>query len=141
MKKTYSLLLTLALALTAGGVFYAQQDEPTERDADLAPTGKGIGTMYHPGLPGLHFGPNRAVGSARAGGNGISYHNGPILLGNVEVYFIWYGNWSGNSATAILPKLAQGIGGSPYFNINTTYYNGSKQYVTNAVTYSGSGYG
>src|SRR5439155_458117 len=52
-------------------------------------------------------------------------------------YYIWYGNWSGNTATKILPSFAQSIGGSPYFNINTTYYNGAGTHVTNSVAYSG----
>src|SRR5215831_18320868 len=68
-------------------------------------------------------------------GNGISYHGGPVILGTTHVYYIWYGNWSGNSANAILTNLAQNIGGSPYFNINTTYYNGSNTHVSNSVQY------
>jgi len=72
------------------------------------------------------------------GGNGISYHGGPVITGTTNVYYIWYGNWSGNSASSILTNLAQGIGGSSYFNINTTYYNGSNVHVTNAVHYAGS---
>ena len=78
-------------------------------------------------------------GEARAArprpGNGISYHGGPVMLGTTHVYYIWYGNWSGNSANAILTNLAQNIGGSPYFNINTTYYNGSNTHVSNSVQY------
>jgi hypothetical protein len=70
--------------------------------------------------------------------NGILYHGGPVITGTTNVYYIWYGNWSGNSASSILTNLAQSIGGSPYFNINTTYYNGSNVHVTNAVHYSGS---
>ena len=28
-------------------------------------------------------------------GNGINYHNGPVLQGNpVPIYLIWYGNWT-----------------------------------------------
>ena len=49
----------------------------------------------------------------------ITYHNGPIVTGTTKVYYIWYGNWSGNTATDILPFLAQSIGGSGYYNINT----------------------
>jgi hypothetical protein len=60
------------------------------------------------------------------------------MLGTTNVYYIWYGNWTGNSATTILTDLAQGIGGSPYFNINTTYYNGSNVHVSNSVNYAGS---
>jgi hypothetical protein len=59
------------------------------------------------------------------------------MLGGTNVYYIWYGNWSGNSATTILTNLANGLGGSPYFNINTTYYDGSNNHVMNAVNYMG----
>src|SRR5262249_40630113 len=64
---------------------------------------------------------------------GINYHGGPVMLGTTNVYYIWYGNWSGNSAMTILTDLANNIGGSPYFNINTTYYNGSNVHVSNSV--------
>jgi hypothetical protein len=76
-------------------------------------------------------------GQSRPSSNGISYHNGPVMLGTVNVYFIWYGNWSGNSALNILPDLASHIGGSSYFNINTTYYNGAQVHVSNSVKYGG----
>lgn len=69
--------------------------------------------------------------------SGISYHGGPVILGTTNVHFIYYGNWSSGDR-AILDNLASSIGGSPYFNINTTYYNGSNQHVSNSVHYSGS---
>jgi len=50
----------------------------------------------------------------------MTYHGGPVMLGTTHVYYIWYGNWAGNTANLILTNLAQNIGGSPYFNINTT---------------------
>jgi hypothetical protein len=68
----------------------------------------------------------------------MNYHGGPVLVNGVNVYYVWYGNWSGNTATAILMDLAGSIGGSPYFNINTTYFNASNTPVKNQVTYSGS---
>src|SRR5438309_338036 len=34
-------------------------------------------------------------------GNGIEYHGGPVMPGPHNVYFIWYGNWNGNTATSI----------------------------------------
>ena len=78
------------------------------------------------------------TGQAKPGGNGISYHGGPIMLATNHMYYIWYGNWSGNTATTILEDFARSIGGSPYFNINTTYYNGSNVHVSNSVTFGGS---
>ena len=75
-------------------------------------------------------------------GSGISYHGGPLILGGknggVNVYVIWYGNWSGNSATSILKDFLNNLGGSPYYNINTTYDDGSMNYVKNAVAFLGS---
>jgi len=70
--------------------------------------------------------------------NGIQYHKGPIMTGTTKMYYIWYGNWAGNSAMSLLPALATGLGGSQYFNINTTYYNGTGTHVSNAVQYGGS---
>ena len=55
-------------------------------------------------------------------GNGISYHNGPVMHSGVNVYYIWYGDWSQDStANPILTYYAQNVGGSSYFAINTTY--------------------
>src|SRR5437762_514692 len=68
----------------------------------------------------------------------MRYHGGPVILGTANVSYIWYGNWSGNSATTILTDLATNMGGSPYFNINTTYFNGANAHVSNSVHYAGS---
>jgi hypothetical protein len=50
----------------------------------------------------------------------------------------WYGNWSGNTATTILSDFASSIGGSPYYNINSTYYNASQTPVATTVVLAGS---
>jgi len=70
------------------------------------------------GSNSLQLGP---IGEAVVTGNGIEYHGGPVMQGPHNVYFIWYGNFSGNSALSILPDLINGFGGSRYFNTNTTY--------------------
>lgn len=81
-------------------------------------------------------------GNAKPGSNGITYHGGPLLGvagGNpVTAYYIWYGNWSGNTAVTILTDFIQNIAPSPYYNINTTYFNASNAHVVNSVTYGGS---
>src|SRR6266545_1950081 len=58
------------------------------------------------------------------------------MLGTTNVYYIWYGNWSGNNAPTILGNLINGLNGSPYYNINTTYTNGSGTTATNSVMLS-----
>jgi hypothetical protein len=96
---------------------------------DLVPTGKGWGEAVE-----------HSAGKAKPGGggsNGIFYHGGPVMLAGPNVYFIWYGNWSGNSATTILTDLANSIGGSPYFNINTSYDDGNGNHIANVVNYLG----
>jgi hypothetical protein len=138
------LLTVAALGLMTSGAYCAQVLAPAADDDDLVPTGKGWGERAQP-VPGFvtHGNNGNANGqSRRVIGNGINYHGGPVILGTTNVYYIWYGNWSSNTASSILTDLANAIGASPYFNINTTYYTtfftGSNQYVSNAVTYTGS---
>lgn len=83
---------------------------------------------------------NAHTGSFRTSGSGINYHGGPVMTSGVDAYYIWYGNWSTNTATSILTDLMSNIGGSPYFNINTTYYgivNSTNIPVNNVVRYLG----
>jgi hypothetical protein len=130
------------LCLTMSAAFAAQILGPGSDESDLVPTGKGWGERAYPAPPRANENANgnsNAAGHAKpTSGNGIFYHGGPLMLGTTNAYYIWYGNWSGNTATTILTNLASSIGGSPYFNINTTYYDGSDTPVTNAVHYAGS---
>lgn len=112
---------------------------PAGSDDETKPNGKGMGTLLNPGNGNRDAG--QAKGAKPGGGgtsNGIDYHGGPVILGTTRVYYIWYGSWSGNTATMILTDFASSIGGLPYFNINTTYYNGSNIHVSNSVSYAGS---
>jgi hypothetical protein len=60
-----------------------------------------------------------------------------VLTNTANVYLIWYGDWSSNTGTTILPTLITGLNQSPYYNINTTYYNGANVHVRNAVALAG----
>src|SRR5258708_26191551 len=69
--------------------------------------------------------------------NQIYYRGGPVLTGVVNVYYIWYGTWNGSGAHGsnrvsdsvatqnLLTNLVSGLSGSPYENINTTYFAGT----------------
>ncbi|MCU1221343.1 MAG: hypothetical protein JWN42_2540, partial [Candidatus Angelobacter sp.] len=76
------------------------------------------------------------IGESVVTGNGIEYHGGPVMQGPHNVYFIWYGNFSGNIALTILPDLINGFGGSQYFNINSTYGDATGN-VANTATMAG----
>jgi hypothetical protein len=76
------------------------------------------------------------------GGSGIFYHGGAVIADGINLYYIWYGDWSAQAeSTAILTIFAQSIGGSPYFDINTGYHgmaNGRDAPVQNVVRFAGS---
>ena len=137
------ILLAACAAALATSVNAAKVMTPDEDEDDLVPSGKGWGNRAEP-TPGFVTHGNNGNGQARPGGggssgsNGINYHGGPVMLGTTNVYYIWYGNWTGNTANSILTSLAQSMGGSSWFNINTTYYNASNAHVSNSVSYGGS---
>jgi hypothetical protein len=74
--------------------------------------------------------------------DGIDYHGGPVMDNGANVHFIWYGHWNNNTAPEILTYLAKHIGGTAYFNINTSYYDynpgGEKNPAKNSVNFGGS---
>src|SRR3954465_9344510 len=99
MRKTmFSTLAVSCLAMAFAGWASAGSVRPADADEDdLRPTGKGWGERLEKGKD-----EKAAQGQAktkRTFGSGINYHGGPVMVGNTNVYYIWYGNWSGNSAT------------------------------------------
>lgn len=128
-----SAALLAALAAASPGASAAAPDRGTAPHwYGLRPTNGGQYTTN--GVSGDAKGAKPGGGSTS---NGINYHGGPVMTATKHMYYIWYGNWSGDTATTILPGFANAIGGSPYFNINTTYYDGSGAKVSNSVTLAG----
>jgi hypothetical protein len=126
MMKLASLMITASLlGACVADTGEATDESSTEQQSELRPKHE-------------HQVRGEAKNRPGGGANGINYHGGPVILGTTNIHYIWYGNWSGNSATTILTDLAGSLGGSPYFNINTTYYNGSNTHVSNSVHYAGS---
>jgi hypothetical protein len=79
---------------------------------------------------------------------GAYYNGGPLLTGTVDVYMLWYGDWSGSPAPAILEEMLRGMSGnafadaSAYGSILHGYYqqgaDGGQTYATGRFQFAGS---
>lgn len=67
----------------------------------------------------------------------MRYHGGPIMLGTINLYVIWYGNWAGNSALTLIPGFLGTLSDSPYWNINKTYYDSQNLKISGFLAYGG----
>jgi hypothetical protein len=85
----------------------------------------------------------------KSSGTGIYYHGGPLLTAATNVAAVFWasgtiysgGPTAGSTGTGLQDGSLVGyflnhLGGSAYFNINTTYYDGSNTYVKNVVNYT-----
>jgi hypothetical protein len=91
-----------------------------------------------------------AHGRGGGGGSntGISYHGGPVLQSGTKVVAIYWantpiynggptaGSGPGSNDGSLVGYFLNHLGGSPYFNINSTYTDGSGRAIVNAVTYT-----
>jgi hypothetical protein len=83
-------------------------------------------------------------GGQRTNGKMI-YHDGPVLTGGRNLYYIFYGCWGmpecgnmGDNATmTLLTDFAISIGGSPYMQINSTYPDSAGQAPTGYFIFGG----
>jgi len=112
--KSALFITSVSLSLAAAGAFAA------------TPDGKGGGTAH-------------AVRGDSQAATTILYHGGPVMTNKngVNVYLIWYGNWSGNTGTTIIPKFINDLSGSAYYNINTGYTNSKGKHIKNIVNLAG----
>ena len=73
----------------------------------------------------------------------ILYNGGPVMIGQSNVYVIWYGCWdetcrAGNTVTqAITRDFMLNVGSSPYMQINAMYPNSVGQTSSGALLYGG----
>lgn len=126
-RTSFALVAAAALATAAVAAPAAQAAAPREKG------GSEIEAMPIRG---------RAPAKAPTASTAITYHNGPVMTNpnGVNAYVIWYGAWDNVSATpqskgsALITTMLQGIGATPYFNINSTYTDGTGARIANKVT-------
>jgi phosphate-induced protein 1 len=104
----------------------------------------------------IHVMPTRAIaagldthaGAGKTGNTGILYHGGPILQSTKVVAIYWgqsaiyaggpaAGTGTGAQDGSLVGAFLRTLGGSPYFNINTTYFDGAGVHVNNSIAYTG----
>lgn len=79
------------------------------------------------------------IAAGQAAYAGPIYNGGPVMLGTPNVNLIWYGDWSSYASTqSLVDNFVSSLGGSGWYNINSTYYNGSGQHVSNSLALAGS---
>ncbi|HEV3039881.1 MAG TPA: hypothetical protein VHA33_19095 [Candidatus Angelobacter sp.] len=115
------LFLLLTLNFLSAQTLRHPVNEPNEQGQDVRPTGHVID------VPAETMAAQPAP-KAVVQGNGINYHGGPVLHGNVPIYVIWYGNWTNgpkasDSQTTVnlIDAFLGGLGGSALEGVNTTY--------------------
>ena len=99
---------------------------------------------------------DNAAGNAHGHGGGgggtstgISYHGGPVLQSGTDVVAVYWASdpiyvggpaagthGAGSGDGSLIGTFLRGLGGSPYFNINSTYTNGSGAAIANIVNYT-----
>jgi phosphate-induced protein 1 len=100
----------------------------------------------------IHILPTRAQarpgGGSGGKGTGIFYHGGPIITAQNVAAIYWSGatiynggptpgsTGSGAQDGSLVGFFLRSLGGSPYFNINTTYFDGAGTHVQNVVNYT-----
>lgn len=104
----------------------------SEELVDHVSNGLGPGQAHH-GKPG-------ESGDPQCYGDGLEIHphGGPVMTGGIHVYYIWYGDWTGSPAPAILRDFAKHVGGSSYWAITRSYHGPDGTHVSREVTYGGS---
>jgi len=115
---------TFASAAQAGAV-------KESKDSLFKPTGQGWGELDLDTMSNKE----RAATLRAQLSQDLTYQGGPVMVAPTNVYYIWYGSQWDAASKNVLTNLGQKIGGSPYFNINTTYYNGAGAHVVNTVNY------
>ena len=132
MKRIISFSLAFTFFVAVG--YFGMAITHSQGKSDQAPGGS---HELNVGAPSQNRGFALTVGGTAAT-SPITNHGGPVMTGTIHVYLIWYGNWNQTNGTdtpagqQLVRDFVSNIGGSPHFNINTSYPG-----ITGAVTYSG----
>ncbi len=144
----------LPVALAGGFVASACSEsrtptQPSSNVLEVAATPSHIHVLPPQALGlGMVLGAANARGGKPTAGTGILYHGGPIIYRQNVATIYWASSAIYNRGPApgthgtgaqdgsLVGFFLRNLGGSPYFNINTTYFDGSGARVQNVVQYT-----
>jgi hypothetical protein len=124
----------------------APPDDPPEETAQLETPALGIAAPMSAGQATFSDDstgnvPDTAEALAATTGTcsgAICYHGGYVVADRVQIYYIWYGDWSGSPVPELLRDFAANLGDSPYYRINTGYSDKEGAAVDGLLGYGGS---
>jgi len=130
----------------ANGSVQIDIGEAAQRIELLRPRGFSGGDQPESKRPGAIFG---ALIQAALPQNGIQYHGGPVVMGENVVAIYWANSTifaggptpgttgPGSADGSLVGYFMNNLGGTPYYNINTTYTDGSGTPIPNSLSYTG----
>ncbi len=77
-----------------------------------------------------------ALAGAAAAGKNLRNHGGRVM-GDAQVYLLWYGNWAAEPASFLIPALVQGLDSAPWWRINHLYGDGAGDVAGEHVRFAG----
>src|SRR5450830_840741 len=125
----------VALSLVIASAFAHAGEIKKDEDTVYKPSGKGFGVVDSEATEKAK---RFATKQARVSASKIVYHGGPVMTNTTKLYYIWYGNWASyTKAQQILVAFGSGIGGTPAYNVNTSYTSSTGAKVVNNVQLAG----
>jgi len=133
-----------------------QPSAPTQQGPEFSAASPSFGDMFASPGSHVHILPPRvpawlsdaAKPGGGGGGTGIFYHSGPIIYSPQIAAIYWSADTiynggpapgtsgAGSADGSLVGLFMRSLGGTGYWNINTTYYDGANTHVNNVLTYT-----
>jgi len=130
---------------SSSAAFSASSNSSASADDDGSPNAPGKRNIFE-----VRTAAHVSNAAGRGGsGTGIYYHGGRVLQGGASVTAIYWsptqpvylggpgaGKGDGSADGSLIGTFLRGLGGSPYYGINSSYTDGTGKPLVNALTYT-----
>lgn len=151
ISRTTAIRSTAALAalLFAASCSETASDSPITAPGQATMNARPDGDHDHVSITRGQLERLNAAGAKGGGGTGIFYHGGPVLQSGTKVAAVYWASspifvsgpaagtsGAGTADGSLVGHFLRNLGGSPYFNINSTYTNSAGTKIVNSVSYT-----